>query len=150
MAKKPKPNKTQAVRDYLKDHPGAMNKEIATALTKQGIKITPAHVATIKTKDNQARNAKKAKKVGAKTVKKAKKPAAVVPAVPSTIEKPKNGDTITLEQIKKVAQTIKSIGGFHRVLEVLEVIKGAGGVKKFKELAEAMTATDTATDDMPF
>ena len=53
MAKKPKISKTQAVRDYLKDHPGAMNVEIAAALNKQGIKITPGHVATIKTKINK-------------------------------------------------------------------------------------------------
>ena len=48
MAKKPKISKAQAVRDYLKDHPGAMNVEIAAALSKQGIKLTPAHVGTIK------------------------------------------------------------------------------------------------------
>ena len=37
MAKKRRVNKAQAVRDYLKDHPGAMSREIATALNKQGI-----------------------------------------------------------------------------------------------------------------
>ena len=31
MAKKPQVSKTQAVRDYLKAHPGAMSKEIAAA-----------------------------------------------------------------------------------------------------------------------
>ena len=41
-------NKSQAVRDYLKDHPKAMNNEIATALSKQGIKMTPDHIAAIK------------------------------------------------------------------------------------------------------
>jgi hypothetical protein len=49
--KKPEPakvNKSQAVRDYLKDHPGVANKQVAEALTKQGIKITPDYVATVK------------------------------------------------------------------------------------------------------
>ena len=147
MAKKPKLSKTQAVRDYLKDHPGAMSKEIAAALNKQGIKINPGHVANIKTVLNKANKTKKAAKKPAVT--KAAVPAAVV--TPAVVEKPvKNGDAITLEQIKKVAQTIRSIGGFQRVLEVLEVIKESGGVKKFKELAEAMTATDTAADGIPF
>jgi hypothetical protein len=50
--------------------------------------------------------------------------------------------------VKKVAQTIKTLGGFHRVLEVLETIKELGGVKKFKDLAEAMTAVET--DAIPF
>ena len=137
MAKKPAISKTQAVRDYLKAHPGAMSKEIAAALTKQGIKINPGHVANIKTKVNK----------GAATKKAAKKPAVAVAkaaAAPETVEKPtKNGDTCTLEQVKKVAQTIKTLGGLQRVTEVLAVIKELGGVKKFKELAEAMSVTST-------
>ena len=53
-----------------------------------------------------------------------------------------NGGTITLEQIKKVAFTIKTLGGFQRVIEVLDVIKEMGGVKKFRDLAEAMTVKE--------
>jgi hypothetical protein len=49
MAKKPV-NKAQAVRDYLKAHPGTANKELAAALSKQGIKISANHVANIKSK----------------------------------------------------------------------------------------------------
>jgi uncharacterized Zn finger protein (UPF0148 family) len=69
-------------------------------------------------------------------------PAIVGPAV---VEKPMKAtaDTITLEQVKRVAQAVKAMGGFQRMTEVLEVIKEAGGVKKFKELAEAMTVTAT-------
>ena len=143
MAKKQAVNKTQAVRDYLKAHPGAMSKEIATALIKQGIKINAGHVANIKTKINK----------GAATKKAAKKPAATVVAVPAPVEKPTNGGgTITLDQVKKVAQTIKTLGGFQRMTEVLAVIKELGGVKKFKDLAEAMTVVETATgaDAVPF
>ncbi len=49
MAKKAV-NKAQSVRDYLKAHPGTANKEVAEALTKQGIKISANHVANIKSK----------------------------------------------------------------------------------------------------
>ena len=140
MAKKQAVSKTQAVRDYLKAHPGAMSKEIAAALTKQGIKINAGHVANIKTKINKETGPKK---------RAAKKPAAA--AAPAVVEKPTNGSTITLDQVKKVAQTIRTLGGFQRVIEVLEVIKELGGVKKFKDLAEAMTVPATATDDgIPF
>ena len=77
--------------------------------------------------------------------------AAPTPAVSAVVEKPtKRADTITLDQIKKVAQTVKTLGGVQRMTEVLEVIKELGGVKKFKELAEAMTTTATSTDDIPF
>ena len=49
MAKK-QVNKAQTVRDYLKAHPSIANKEIAEALTKQGIKISANHVSNIKSK----------------------------------------------------------------------------------------------------
>jgi arginine repressor len=50
MAKKSPVNKAQAVRDYLKAHPGTANKEIAEALKKQGIKISANHISNIKSK----------------------------------------------------------------------------------------------------
>ena len=132
MAKQRRGEKTAAVSDYLDAHPGAGPKEIVAGLAKQRIKITTAHVSNIKGKLNKGGTAKKA----------AKKPAAVV-------EKPvKNGDTITLEQVKKVAHTIQTLGGYQRVIEVLAVIKDLGGVKKFKDMAEAMTAT--WADVIPF
>jgi arginine repressor len=48
MAKKGTGSKTRAVLDYIKAHPGVGNTEIAAALTKAGISITPSHVSTIK------------------------------------------------------------------------------------------------------
>ena len=135
---KPQVNKAQAVRDYLKDHPGAMRGEIAAALNKQGVTITPGHVAAIRTKINKRSDAKKA----------VKKDATIVAAAPAVVEKPTNGGTITLDQVKKVACTVTAIGRLQRVTEVLEIIKELGGVKKFKELAEAMSVT--ATDEIPY
>ena len=64
MAKKKKVNKTKAVLEYLKAHPGAGNPEVAEALTKEGIKITAGHVSTIKTQSKKRRRA--VKKVVAK------------------------------------------------------------------------------------
>ena len=136
MAKKPEVNKTQAVRDYLKDHPKAMSSEIAAALTKQGIKINAGYVAGIKTKINKKAATKKAVKKSAVAA------SAVVDKLTS------NSDTITLEQIKSVAKAISAIGGIYRVFDVLDVIKELGGVKKFKELAEAISAINS--DDIPF
>ncbi len=133
---KPEVNKAKAVRGYLKDHPDAMSGEIAAVLNKRGIDITPSHVAAIRSKNSKTSTAKKA----------AKKPAVDVaaPVAPAVVEKlAKNGDAITLDQIKKVAHTIKMLGGLQRVTEVLAVIKEMGGVKKFKDLAEAMTVTGT-------
>ena len=137
MAKKTvRGEKTAAVSEYLDAHPGAGPKEIVAALAKQHIKITTAHASNIKGKLNKAGNGKKAAK-----------PAAAV--APAAVDKPvTNGGTITLEQVKKVAHTVKAMGGFQRMTEVLDVIKASGGVKKFKDLAEAMTVT--GTDDVRF
>ena len=117
-------NKTQAVRDYLKTHPTAKSGEIATALNDQGIKIKPSHVSNIKTKLNKTK----------------KKP---VEEVAPVVAEKKNGGTITLEQVRKVAQMVKAMGGFQRTTEVLDVIRELGGMKKFKDLAEAMTVPET-------
>jgi hypothetical protein len=69
MAKKQKVNKSQAIRDYLREHAGAANKEVAEALTKSGIKMTPEYVATIKGNMKTRRKARRkaARKVVAKT-----------------------------------------------------------------------------------
>jgi plastocyanin len=140
MAKKRKVNKSQAVRDYLKTHPKAMSSEIATALNKKGIKITPNYAANLKSTLNKARTAKKS--AVAKAV-------AVVPvsSEPVVAEK-KAGDTVTFEQIRAVTQTVKTIGGFARLHELLGLVKEVGGLKKFKDLLEAMSLPET--DVIPF
>jgi len=100
---KPQVNKTQAVRDYLKDHPDAQNKDIAAALTEQGIEITPQHVAAIKTKLNQTRKVRRL--ASPVTV---VQPPAPAPTAPAAVEKPaRDGNAITVDQIRKVAQTVK-------------------------------------------
>ena len=63
MAKKPKVNKSQAVRDYLKTHPKATSGEIAAALNKKGITITANYAANIKSQSKKKRRATKAPKL---------------------------------------------------------------------------------------
>ncbi len=54
----------------------------------------------------------------------------------------KAANAITLEQIKTVSQMVRTIGGFRRLHEMLGVIKEVGGLKKFKDLLEAMDVTE--------
>jgi hypothetical protein len=68
MAKKSRVNKSQAVRDYVKEHPGAGNKEVAEALTKQGVKITPNHVANIKSKSAAGKGKRRRRGTAAKAM----------------------------------------------------------------------------------
>ncbi|MGA2618086.1 MAG: hypothetical protein ABSF26_10785 [Thermoguttaceae bacterium] len=52
----------------------------------------------------------------------------------------KAGDTVTISQVKAVVQTAKAVGGFDRLSDLLGLIREIGGMKKFKDLLEAMTA----------
>ena len=63
-----------------------------------------------------------------------------------TAEPEKNGKaaaTVTLEHVKAVALTVKTLGGSARLNELLGLIKEVGGVKKFKDLLEAISGTET-------
>jgi hypothetical protein len=133
MPTKQKMNKTKAVADYLKTHPKAMSSEIAAALTKQGIKINPGHVANIKTKLKSRRRAR-AKLGMAATTATAAVAAPEAPVMPANV--------ITLEQIKSIGQMVRAIGGFERLNEMVGVIKEVGGLKRFKDLLEAMSVTE--------
>ena len=70
----------------------------------------------------------------------AKRKAPAPETVRATVEKPtKNGDVVTLEQVKAVAQTVRAIGGFGRLNELLGLIRGVGGVRRFKDLSDAIS-----------
>jgi len=75
----------------------------------------------------------------------AKRKAPAPETVTATVEKPtKNGDVVTLEQVKAVAQTVRAIGGFGRLNELLGLIREVGGVRRFKDLSEAMSIAESA------
>jgi hypothetical protein len=57
-------------------------------------------------------------------------------------------DTITIAQVKAVAQTVKAVGGFARLNDLLGLIKEVGGMKKFKDLVDAISGTEP--DAIPF
>ena len=60
----------------------------------------------------------------------------------------KAADTVTFDQLRAVTQTIKAIGGVNRLNELLGLVKEVGGLKKFKDLLEAMSAPEI--DQIPF
>ena len=139
MAKKQKVNKTQAVKEYLKANPKAKNQAVADALAKKGITLSANYVATIKTQIKKTGNARKA----------AKQQAAVEIARPAAVETvAKAAATVTLEHVKAVALTVKTLGGSVRLYELLGLIKEVGGLKKFKDLLEAISVPDT--DQIPY
>jgi len=68
MAKKREFNKSEAVRNYLKEHPGIANKDVAEALSKQGIKMHPDYVATVKSKMKGTKGKRKRRQQAAEVV----------------------------------------------------------------------------------
>jgi uncharacterized Zn finger protein (UPF0148 family) len=78
-----------------------------------------------------------------------KKVAPVAEAVAAEPEKTVKADaTVTFEQIRAVTQTVKTVGGFARLHELLGLIKEVGGLRKMKDLLEAMSAPEA--DDIRF
>lgn len=76
--------------------------------------------------------------------------AVVKAAAPEPVAAPaeKKADTVTFEQIRAVTQTVKVVGGFARLNELLGLVKEVGGLKKFKDLLEAMSVPEG--DKLPF
>ncbi len=141
MAKKPKVNKTKAVAAYMKAHRGATVPEIVEGLGKEGITITASHVYNIKGNLQKRRTARKA----------AATPTAVPVAAatePAAAPAEKKADTIALEHVRAVARTVQAMGGFDKLNELLSVIKEVGGMKKFKDLLDAMAGPKE--DKIPF
>jgi hypothetical protein len=60
----------------------------------------------------------------------------------------KTANAVTLQQIKLVGQMVNTLGGFRRLHEMLGVIKEVGGLKKFKDLLDAMAVAEM--DQIPF
>jgi len=58
---------------------------------------------------------------------------------------PKAADTVTISQVKAVAQMVNTVGGFDRFNELLGVIREVGGLRRMKDLLEAMSAAQVGT-----
>ena len=100
MAKKKSggPNKSQAIRDYLKSHPDAGPTEVCKELGKKGLKIAPALVSNVKA-------AMLGKKSGGRRV---------------SISR---GDTVNLGALVEAREFVDKVGGMknaHKILAALE------------------------------
>lgn len=143
MAKKRDVNKTKMVLEYWNQHPKATAAEVAEAMKKQGTEIKVSYIYNIR---NQSRKKSGQKKVGRKAGKaKGRAAAAQAPtaAAAATEKRAEPAGTVTLEHIKAVAQTIKAIGGFGKLNELVSLIREVGGLRKFKDLVDAINATES-------
>jgi hypothetical protein len=63
------------------------------------------------------------------------KPTKVIEAKPTKV-----ADGITIAQVRTVAEMVTSVGGFDRCHELLGVIRDVGGIKRMKDVLEALAA----------
>jgi uncharacterized protein YneF (UPF0154 family) len=95
-------SKSQAVRDYLKEHPKAKMREIADALAAKGIKIQHSQIYSVMYKVNGQKR-------------KARRAAAM-----------------------EVSRSTGAVDPVRLVLKVRDLAVEAGGIRKLKELVDAI------------
>ena len=110
MAKKSSVNKSKAIRDYYDANPKAKPMQVAAALKKKGVIVTPAFVSTI-------RSTSKKKKVGK-------------PGRPAGSSKSGKGGsranptgTVSFESLLKVKSIVDEMGGISQARTALNALE---------------------------
>lgn len=73
-----------------------------------------------------------------------KKAPVPAPAIVAEAKPTKAGDAVTIRQVKAVAELVTSVGGFDRCHELLGVIREVGGLRRMKDLLEALAAAQVS------
>jgi hypothetical protein len=140
MAEKPKVNKSQAVRDYLKANPGVGNTEIAASLMKSGIAVSPNFVGTIRSNLKGKHAANKAAKAVKPT-----SPAAAAQAKPRTNKTQAVRDFIKANPGVRNIEVAESLGksGVKVTANYVATIKGKMKIrrKKVKKAVRSVVAS---------
>ncbi len=110
-------NKSQAIRDYLSDNPGATASEIVPALEAKGVSVTAGLVSQVKSTIG-------GKKTTKKTTKK-KKSAPKKTSSPKATRSPKKSNLSGTElmEVKKFADDLGGIERTRQALDLLEQLK---------------------------
>tara|TARA_R110002049_G_scaffold72490_1_gene186946 strand:- start:39391 stop:39729 length:339 start_codon:yes stop_codon:yes gene_type:complete len=108
MAKKKSVNKSKAIRDYYAANPKAKPLEVAAALKKSGIDVTPAFVSTI-------RSTSKKKKVG--------KPGRPTGSKSSRQKTGTGADDVSFDSLIKVKSIVEQMGGVAQARAALDALE---------------------------
>lgn len=107
-------SKSARVREFLEQHPGARNRDVAEALSSHG--VTAADVANVKTQLKR-----KQEKAGRMVKPKANaKPAAEAPSTPAS---PQLDATIQIDLLEAGVEFIRKAGGINEAQHVLGMIR---------------------------
>ncbi len=100
-APKQKVNKSQAIRDAVNQNPKTGPTEIAQIVSKQGIKVSPTRVSTIKTAAKKKRQAKRK-------------------AAPAA--KPAVSDKVSLSKLVQAKKLADQMGGIEKAKDALAAL----------------------------
>ena len=103
----PEVNKTQVVKDYLKQNPGALPVAVSEALKAQGVDVDPKYVSNIKFKLGIKKRRKKAVAKGEE----AKPAAGVAPT-----------DMVSVAALQKAKKLVQELGGVKEAKQALAAL----------------------------
>jgi hypothetical protein len=103
----PEVNKTKAVRDYLKQNPGALPVAVSEALKAQGVDVNPKYVSNVKFKLGIKKRRTKAVAKGEGAT-----PAAAVAPT----------DMISVAALQKAKKLVQEIGGVQQAKQALAAL----------------------------
>lgn len=111
-------NKSQTIRDYSNANPDQKPKEIAEALAKKGITVSPQFVSTILSTSKKKPKTRKAgrpkgRKSATKTVTRRGRPA----------KKQAAEGEVSLESLLKVKEVVNEVGGVENVRAALKALE---------------------------
>lgn len=111
-------NKSQMIRDYMKENPQAKPLEVATAMQEQGFQVTAQFVSTVKS------NAKKSTKTGrrGRPAGSTKKPAAKATGGAKAATKVKSSE-VTLDSLLNAKKLVQEMGGIEQARSALTVLE---------------------------
>ena len=125
MAKKSGgPNKSKAIRDYYNAHPTAKPKEVAEALSKEGITVTPAFVSTIRSTSKKKKVSKRGRPSTRQSARPSTRPSARRGGRPSTTRRAVSSpDEVSIDSLLKVKRIVDEMGGVEDARNALAALE---------------------------
>lgn len=112
MAKKSAVNKSQAIRDYMKANPKAKPRDVVSAMSAKGIKVSAQFVSTVKSTSKKSGGAPKRRGRPAGSTSKAGKKAT------ST-----GGATVSVDALLKMKRVVEDFGSIEEAKSALQTLE---------------------------
>lgn len=125
MAKKSGgPNKSEAIRDYYAANPTAKPKDVAEALSKQGVTVTPAFVSTIRSTSKKKKVGKRGRPAATKAGRKSARKSARRGGRPATTRRAVSAsDEVSIDALLKVKRIVDEMGGVEDARNALSALE---------------------------